>query len=153
MGQTLDRKDTDRYYEEIAEGEEYAIEDARTITEADIANFAGVTSDFHPLHMSERFAEESSPFDGRIAHGHLVYSLTEAVITDNNPKEFSYGHDEVRFVEPVYIGDTLSFSRRVVGREDHDENYGHVVYRYEARNQHGDVVAVGDHIKLCEKRP
>ena len=143
-------KDTDRYFEQIDEGEVYRVDDARTITEADIVNFAGISGDFHPLHMSVTAAEESD-FEGRIAHGNLVFSIAEAMVADMNPKSFSYGYDELRFIEPVLIGDTLSVTREVVETEEYNDSLGRVAYEYEVENGDGETVLVCTHITLVER--
>lgn len=144
-------KDTDRYFEEIRVGETYSVEGARTITEADIVNFAGVSSDFHPLHMSTMAAEKSD-FEGRVAHGNLVFSIAEAMVADMNPKSFSYGYDKLRFVNPVLIGDTLSVTREVAETEGYNDSLGRVAYEYEVVNDDGETVLVCTHITLVERR-
>ena len=144
-------KDTDRYFEEIEEGETYSVESVRTITEADIVNFAGLSGDFHPLHMSTVTGEESD-FGERIAHGNLVFSIAEALIADMNPKAFSYGYDDLRFVKPVPIGTTLSVRREIVEAEEYSDSLGRVVYAYEVENGHGDTLLACKHITLCQKR-
>lgn len=144
-------KDTERYFEEIEEGETYTVEGARTVTEADIVNFAGLSSDFHPLHMSTT-AAEASDFAGRIAHGNLVFSVAEAIIADMNPKSFSYGYDDLRFVKPVFIGDTLTVHREVVDVEEYNDSLGRVVYQYEVENQDGETVLACKHITLIQRR-
>lgn len=143
-------KDTDRYFEEIEEGETYCVEDTRTITETDIVNFAGISSDFHPLHMSKS-AAEASDFGGRIAHGNLVFAIAEAIVADMNPKSFSYGYDTLRFVEPVLIGDTISVSREVVETEVYNDTLGRVAYEYEVENDDDETVLVCTHITLVER--
>ncbi len=79
----------------------------RTITETDFVVHAGHTGDFFPHHMDAEFMRRT-PFGQRIAHGTLVFSvgvgLTANVI---NPAAFSYGYDRLRFVRPVFIGDTI----------------------------------------------
>lgn len=152
MANEAPAKDTDRYWEEIEIGESFEIEDARTITEADIVNFAGVVDDFHPIHLSERFASEQTMFDGRIAHGNFIASVSEAIIIEENHRSFSYGHDNIRFVNPVYIGDTISVSREVIKKEEYDTEYGKIVYRYETTTQDGEVVCVNDHIMIIERQ-
>ncbi|MFA9517897.1 MaoC family dehydratase [Halopenitus sp. H-Gu1] len=142
-----------RYFEELEVGESAAFENARTITGADIANFAGVSGDFHPIHMSSEFAREETQFDGRIAHGQLISDVTESIAADENRHAFSYGHDETRFVKPVYPGDTLSPRRELVEKEVYDEDYGRVVYEYETTNQDGEVVFVDRHTMLVKRRP
>jgi acyl dehydratase len=142
-----------RYFEELEVGESASFPDARTITETDIANFAGLTGDFHPIHMSEPFATEQTQFDGRIAHGQMISDLTEAIAMEENLRSFSYGHDGTRFVKPVYPGDTLSARRELVDKEAHDEEYGKAIYEYETTNQHGETVFVDRHTMIVERRP
>lgn len=144
-------KDTDRYFEAIEEGETYTVEDERTITETDVVNFAGLSGDFHPLHMSKPVGE-ASEFGGRVAHGNLVFSIAEALVADMNPKSFSYGYDELRFIEPVFIGDTLTVRREVVETEAYNEDLGRVVYSYEVENDDGETVLACEHITLVERR-
>lgn len=143
-------KHTDRFFDQIAEGEEYTVEAARTITEADVVNFSGISGDFHPQHLSTEFAAETDA-GRRIAHGNLIFSITEGLIAERNRHSISYGYDHVRFVNPTFIGDTLTASREVLSTESYDDTYGQVVYRYEATKQDGSTVYVGDHIMMVEK--
>lgn len=145
-------KDTDRYFEAIEEGEEYTVDQARTITEADLVNFAGLSGDFHPFHMSTTVAEQSD-FGRRIAHGNLVFSVAEALVADMNPKSFSYGYDGLRFIKPVFIGDTLTVHREVAETEVYNEDLGRVVYAYAVDNQDGETVLACKHITLVERAP
>lgn len=144
-------KDSDRYYEEIPVGETFELKDQRTITEADIVNFAGISNDYHPAVASEPYAQEK--FGGRIAHGHLIATVLESIIGDLNPRAFSYGQDKVRYPKPTYIGDTLSGRREVLRKEERDDEYGMVVYQYEAMNQDGDTVCAFQHLVLVERKP
>jgi acyl dehydratase len=150
MGTKAPAKDTNRYFEEIDVGETYTVADHRTITEADIVNFAGVSGDFHPATMSKPYAEDK--FGGRIAHGHLVATVLESIIADLNPKSFTYGHDEVRFPNPTMIGDTLTGHREVIEKEPYNEQRGKVVYQYEATNQDGGTVCVFKHLTMIDRR-
>lgn len=145
-------KDTDRYFEAIEEGETFVVEGARTITEAHLVNFAGVSGDFHPLHMS-RTVGEASDFGERIAHGNLVFSIAEALIADMNPKAFSYGYDDLRFINPVPIDTTLTVRRKIVEAEPYNEDLGRVVYAYEVENEVGETVLACKHITLCQREP
>lgn len=142
-----------RYFEEIEVNETASFDSMRTITETDIANFAGLTGDFHPIHMSDEFASEETQFDGRIAHGQMIADITESIAAEENFHCFSYGHDGTRFVNPVYPGDTLSARREVVEKDVYDEEYGRVVYKYEAANQDGQTVLVDRHTMLVKRRP
>jgi acyl dehydratase len=114
MTPTAPAKDTNRYFEEISVGETFSREDVRPITEADLVNFAGVIEDFYKAHVSRAYVRDHPTFEGRVAHRNLVHSITEALVTDRNPLAFSYEHDNLRFVRPIYIGDTTSVSREVL---------------------------------------
>jgi acyl dehydratase len=145
-------KDTERYFEEIEEGESFTVDAARTITEADIVNFAGLSGDFHPYHMSTTVADDSD-FGERIAHGNLVFSVAEALVADMNPRSVSYGYDSLRFVKPVPIGTTLTVHREVVETEPYNDDLGRVVYAYEVEDQSGTTLLACKHITLVERRP
>ncbi|MER8698103.1 MULTISPECIES: MaoC/PaaZ C-terminal domain-containing protein [unclassified Mesorhizobium] len=126
----------------------------RTITETDFVVHAGHTGDFFPHHMDAEFMK-TMPFGQRIAHGTLVFSvgvgLTASVV---NPVAFSYGYDRLRFIKPVFIGDTIRTRTTISAREDDPKrpDSGRVVERCEVINQHGDVVLVADHIYIVERR-
>jgi len=70
-----------------------------------------------------------------------------------NPKSFTYGHDNVRFPNPTFIGDTLTGHREVVEKEPRNDELGKVVYRYEATDQDGNTVCVFDHLTMVDRRP
>jgi len=150
MGTEAPAKHTNRYFGEIDEGEVYTVEAARTITEADVVNFSGISGDFHPQHLSTEFAAETEAGQ-RIVHGNLIFAITEGLVAERNRNSISYGYDRIRFVNPTFLGDTLTASREVLSTESHDETYGRVVYRYDAVKQDGSTVYVGDHIMLVEK--
>src|SRR6478609_2804610 len=91
----------------------------RTITETDVVIHAGQTGDFYPHHMDAEWCK-TQPFERRIAHGTLIFSvgvgMTAGVV---NPRAFSYGYDRLRFVKPVFIGDTISVSVSVKEKRLH----------------------------------
>jgi len=145
-------KDTDRYFEAHEEGETFTVEQGRTITETDVVNFAGLSSDFHPLHMSETVAADSD-FGERIAHGNLVFVVAEAMAADLNPKGFAYGYDDLRFVSPVPIGTTLTVHREIIETEPYNEDLGRVVYEYVVEDGGGETLLVCEHITLVERDP
>jgi len=126
----------------------------RTITETDFVVHAGHTGDFFPHHMDAEFMK-STPFGQRIAHGTMVFSigvgLTANVI---NPVAFSYGYDRLRFVRPVFIGDTIRTKTTIIAKEDDPKraDAGRVYERCEVVNQRDEVVLVADHIYVVERR-
>ncbi|MDQ0393904.1 MaoC/PaaZ C-terminal domain-containing protein [Labrys monachus] len=126
----------------------------RTITETDIVVHAGHTGDFFPHHMDAEFMKDSA-FGQRIAHGTLVFAvgigLTATLI---NPVAFSYGYDRLRFVRPVFIGDTTRTRVTVFAKEDDPKRpgQGRVIERCEVINQRDEVVLAADHILLVQRK-
>lgn len=105
------------HFEENLVGES-RITSGRTITEADVVIHAGHTGDYFPHHVDAHWAS-TSEFGQRIAHGTLIFAfaagLTAGVI---NPVAFSYGYDRMRFVAPVFLGDTITVRAEITGKRD-----------------------------------
>ena len=92
------------YLEELSVGMQAVF--AKTITEADIVLFSGVTGDMNPVHVNEVFAQDTM-FKGRIAHGMLTASLISAVLGTKLPGPGCiYIKQDLKFLAPVYAGDT-----------------------------------------------
>lgn len=127
----------------------------RTITETDIVLHAGQTGDFYPHHMDAEWCKTWEPFKQRVAHGTLIFSvavgMTAGVI---NPVAFTYGYDRLRFVKPVFIGDTLHVRVTIKDKRDHPrrKESGIVVELCEAINQHEEVVMACEHLLLVTRR-
>ena len=93
------------YIEELTTGMQASM--ARTVTEADIVMFAGVTGDTNPVHLNEEYAN-ATIFKGRIAHGMLSAGLISAVLGTKLPGPGCvYLEQNMRFTAPVKIGDTV----------------------------------------------
>lgn len=93
-------------FEELQVGQSASM--AKTVTEADVVLFAGVTGDFNPAHMDRTYAE-SSRFGGRIAHGMLSAGFISAVLAMRLPGPGTiYLSQSLRFLRPVRIGDTVT---------------------------------------------
>jgi len=106
----------DRPFEEIQVGDRASF--TKTISEADIYGFAGITGDFNPVHVNEEYAKQSR-FKKRIAHGMLSASLISTVLgTDLPGANTIYMSQEVKFTAPVYIGDTLTAIAEVVEKRE-----------------------------------
>lgn len=92
--------------------EDYEVGDSashsKTVTEADVVLFAGITGDFNPLHINEEFAK-TQMFGTRVVHGAFSSGLISAVLgTKLFGPGILYGSQNVMFKKPVYIGDTLT---------------------------------------------
>jgi len=117
----------------------------RTITEADIVNFAGLSGDFIELHTNEEYARQS-PFGRRIAHGALIFSISTGLMTQMNLVNDTvlafYGVDKLRFTKPVFIGDTVRVTKRVTEVHARDADRGVVTFETTVMNQNGERVIV-----------
>ena len=147
------------YLDDYTVGEKI-ISPARTITEADIINFAGLTGDWHPLHTDVEYAAKTH-FKGRITHGMLTLSIGMALpfrlgpYSSFLPKSFIafYGMDEVRFTAPNRIGDTIHCEVEIVEITDKGKDKGILTTRNLIKNQR-DEILVSFILKLfCGKRP
>ena len=142
-----------RFFEEYVVGEVRETH-GRTITETDFVIHAGHTGDFFPHHMDAEFMK-TQPAGQRIAHGTMVFTIGVGLgASEINPLAFSYGYDRLRFVKPVFIGDTLRSRLTVVRRGDDDKRpeYGRVWELTEVLNQRDEVVLACEHIYLVRKR-
>lgn len=124
----------------------------RTITEADIVLHAGQTGDFYPHHMDAEWCQ-TQEFGQRVAHGTLIFSVAVGMTAgDVNPLAFSYGYDRLRFIKPVFIGDTIRGKVTITDKRDHKRpEFGMVVEHLEVFNQREETVLVCDHLLLVER--
>jgi len=117
----------------------------RTITETDLVNFAGLSGDFIELHTSETYSS-TGPFGRRIAHGALVFSISTGLSVQLNQIQDTviafYGVDKLRFIKPVFIGDTIHVVKKVVEKQQKAERRGLITFETNVLNQHGDSVII-----------
>jgi 3-hydroxybutyryl-CoA dehydratase len=127
----------------------------RTITESDIVNFAGLSGDFVELHMNEEYAR-NGPFGRRIAHGALIFSISTGMLVqmvpDQSPIVAFYGVDKLRFTAPVFIGDTIHITRRIVETRFKEDGRGVIVQEIIALNQEGKTVLVYTALLMVKTR-
>ena len=136
-----------KFFGELRVGETF-ITHRRTVTEADVVNFAGVSGDFFYAHMDD-VAAKSSLFEKRVAHGYFVLSAAAGLFVDPAPGPVlaNYGLEGLRFVKPVYIGDTIRARltcKQKTAREDREGQVpqGVVHWDVEVTNQDAEPVAV-----------
>lgn len=131
----------------------------RTVSEADIVSFGGISGDYFYMHFDEVAAKES-PFGRRIAHGYFVLSAAAGLFVSPAPGPVlaNYGLDTLRFVKPVGIGDTIQARltcKRKTDRNKKDAKgvgQGVVAWDVEVTNQLGELVASYDILTLVAKR-
>jgi acyl dehydratase len=125
----------------------------RTITEADIVLHAGQTGDFYPHHMDAEWCK-TQEFKQRIAHGTLIFSVAVGMTAGTiNPAAFSYGYDRLRFIKPVFIGDTIHVRVSVKEKREHKKpGHGIVSELMEVFNQRNETVLACEHLLLVRKK-
>ena len=146
---------TNLRYEDIALGAEFETS-AHTVTEADIAVFADVTRDHHPLHVDSGYAR-SRGFPAVIGHGLFGLSLMEGLKSELKLYEetsvASLGWDEVRFKAPIVAGDVLRVRFRFVEkRPTRNPARGIVIETLDLLNQRDEVVTAARHTSLILTR-
>jgi 3-hydroxybutyryl-CoA dehydratase len=124
---------------------------AKTISESDVYQFAGITGDFSAIHINSEYAKKT-PLGQRVVHGVLLIGLmstTGTLLIDKyevrGPDEQSYsvGYDRVRFIKPVFLGDTVTVTDTVVAI---DEMKKRCRSKAEIHNQHGQIVCAAEHL-------
>ncbi|QQE75974.1 MaoC family dehydratase [Brevibacillus composti] len=120
----------------------------KTITEADLAQFAGISGDFNPIHIDSEYAKQTR-FGQRIAHGMLTTSLLSGLLGMHLPGKGSvYLGQTLRFVKPVFIGDTVTAQAEVV---QFDPDKGIMKLRTECLKQDGTLVLEGEATMLVPR--
>lgn len=147
-----------KHFEDLAIGDSL-LTHRRTVGEADIVAFGGISGDYFYMHFDEIAAKES-PFGKRIAHGYFVLSAAAGLFVSPAPGPVlaNYGLDTLRFVKPVGIGDTIRARltcKRKIDRQKKDANgvgQGVVAWDVEVTNQDGELVASYDILTLVAKK-
>lgn len=140
-------------YNEISVGEEI-YSTSRTLTEADIVNFAGLSGDFNPLHTNEEYAK-NTPHKGRISHGALTFAISTGLI---NQTGFFDGTTigilgvSLKFTSVVKPGDTIYTVIKITDkRETSKSNRGIVTFSAKVYNQN-DIVVLDQEYKMMIQR-
>jgi oxepin-CoA hydrolase/3-oxo-5,6-dehydrosuberyl-CoA semialdehyde dehydrogenase len=141
-----------KYFEDLAIGDSL-LTHRRTVSEADIVNFGGISGDYFYMHFDEIAAKES-PFGKRIAHGYFVLSAAAGLFVEPKPGPVlaNYGLDTLRFVKPVGIGDTIQARLTAKRKIDKKKDQGVVAWDVEVTNQNGELVASYDILTLVAKK-
>lgn len=136
------------YFDELAAGD--AAEFSKTVTEADVVLYAGITGDLNPAHVDE-VAASASRFGGRIAHGMLVAGFISTVLGTRLPGPGTiYLSQSLRFTLPVRLGDTVT-ARVEVAELVPAKRRARLVTT--VRNQRGETVVEGEATVMVPARP
>lgn len=131
---------------------------SKTVSESDVYMFAGITGDLAPVHVNQELMENSA-YGQRIAHGALIVGFMSTLSTmmvdkaeDGHGKgetPVSLGYDRVRFLGPVFFGDTVTLDYVIT---EIDTERRRSIAEIEAKNQRGDLVAIATHILKWVKK-
>ena len=144
------------YWEAWEIGAEYE-SPARTVTEADIVLFAGLSGDYNPLHVNEEYCKQTI-FGGRIAHGPLVYAIAAGLLFQLHLYDDTLiaflGFENLKFTSPVKPGDTIHARIKVLEkRETSRPDRGVMKRQLQVLNQRGEVVQEGIQAFLLKRKP
>ena len=121
----------------------------KTVSESDVYQFAGITGDFSPNHVNKAYMEKSS-YGRLMAHGALIVGFMSTVSTqiiahsrEAEETPVSVGYDKVRFLKPVFLGDTITVAYTV---SEIDVVRRRSTAGIEVTNQNDELVAVASHI-------
>jgi 3-hydroxybutyryl-CoA dehydratase len=121
---------------------------SKTVTEADVSTFAGLIGDFNPIHVDAEYARKSR-FGRRVAHGMFTGGLISAVLGSKLPGPGSiYLSQQIEFLAPVYIGDTITASVEVLSWRPEKRI---VTLKTECFNQNEKQVVTGKAVLLVDR--
>ena len=130
----------DKSFDELRDGDRFVTR-GRTVTEADVVLFAGLSGDTHPQHTDAEWSARSR-FGERIAHGMLVLSYAAGLVPFDPERVVALRRvADVVFKNPARIGDTIRVEGELADRRELDHEHGLVTCRWRVLNQRGKLVA------------
>jgi len=144
------------YWEDWEIGKEY-VSASRTITEADIVHFAGISGDYNPLHIDEEYCKKTI-FGTRIAHGPLVYSIAAGLLFQLHLYDDTLiaflGFDSLKFTKHVIAGDTITVKISILEkRETSKPDRGVMKRSLKVYNQNNEMVQDAVQAFLLKRKP
>ncbi|QIL80028.1 acyl dehydratase [Diaphorobacter sp. HDW4A] len=146
------------YWDDLPVGASY-LTPSRTITEADVGAFAGLTADFNSLHVDDVYAR-STLFGQRVAHGLLVACVSVGLVTRSRVHQFmekaqiAVLENKLQFPSPTFIGDTVTVRVEVLEqRETKKKERGILIVRRLTTKQTGEVVVDSTVAMLMHRKP
>ena len=124
----------------------------RTISEGECMLFNSLVLDCHPYVADEIFAQEEGVFGRRLVAGAMVFSYGLGLMAHNNIHTFSYGYDKLRFIKPVFIGDTIYTIRTNLEKRPKYNEMGLVRVSYEVFKNKGDLALYCEHLQTVKYR-
>jgi acyl dehydratase len=124
----------------------------RTISEGECMLFNSMVLDMHPYVGDEIFAKEEGLFQKRLVAGAMVFSYGLGLMAHNNIHTFSYGYDKLRFIKPVFIGDTIYTVRTHLEKRPKYKEMGLVKVSYEIYKNGGELALYCEHLQTVKYR-
>lgn len=124
----------------------------RTLSEGESMQFNALVMDMHPYVADEIFAKEEGVFQRRLVAGAFVFSVGLGLMAHNNIHTFSYGYDKLRFIKPVFIGDTIYTVRTHMEKRPKYKELGLVKVSYEVYKNEGELVLYCEHLQTVKYR-
>lgn len=132
-----------KYFEDFVVGEEQ-ISGGRTMTEADIRLFIGCSDNTHPVHVDVEYCKAFPAIQRPIIQGVLTLGVADGFmakeVSPTKVPSVHYGHDKIRYIKPVYPGDTIHCKFKVTDKQVKNEAFGVVVWDVTVLNQNGEPV-------------
>jgi acyl dehydratase len=124
----------------------------RTISEGESMLFNAMVLDMHPYVADDVFAKEEGAFGKRLIAGAMVFSVGLGLMAHNNIHTFSYGYDKLRFIKPVFVGDTIYTVRTQLEKWPKYPEMGMVKVSYEVFKMPGELVLYCEHLQTVKYR-
>jgi acyl dehydratase len=124
----------------------------RTLSEGECMQFNALVMDMHPYVADDIFAKEEGLFGRRLVAGAMVFSVGLGLMAHNNVHTFSYGYDKLRFIKPVFIGETIYTVRTHLSKEPKYDDMGLVKVSYEVYKNEGVLALYCEHLQTVKYR-
>ena len=124
----------------------------RTISEGECMLFNSLVMDNHPYVADDIFTSEEGVFGKRLVAGAMVFSYGLGLMAHNNINTFSYGYDKLRFIKPVFIGDTIYTVRTNLEKRPKYKEMGLVKVSYEVFKNKGELALYAEHLQTVKYR-
>jgi len=139
------------FYEDIVIGKKLR-SIRRTISEGESMQFNALVLDMHPYVADEIFAKTEGVFGKRLVAGAMVFSVGLGLVATNCVNAFSYGYDKLRFIKPVFLGDTLCTIKTDLEKAPKYKEMGLYRASYEVFKNDGELVLYCEHLQTVKYR-
>jgi acyl dehydratase len=124
----------------------------RTISEGESMQFNALVLDMHPYVADQIFAQKEGIFGRRLVAGAFVFSAGLGLVATNCVNAFSYGYDKLRFIKPLFIGETIYSIRTNMDKRPKYKEMGLIRASYEVFKEEGELVLYCEHLQTVKYR-